>query len=414
MIDIKFIRQNPDIVKNGLRKKGADVDIDKLLSIDEEHRDLLAQVEEKRAELNKFSKAIGSEKNCSSPIVAAVQEAKKIKEDIKKLEEKIEKIKPELEKLLLSIPNLPLDSAPEGKDENDNVTLREVGAKPDFDFEPKDYFTIAEEKDWIDTKRAAKVSGSRFGYIKEQAALLEFALFNYALDILKREGFIFVLPPVMINKKSMAAMGYLERGGDEIYHLEKDDLYLVGTSEQSIGPMHMDEVFEEKDLPRRYVGFSPCFRREAGSYGKDTRGILRVHQFNKLEMFVFCRQEEAGAEHQKLLALEEKLMQGLGLPYRVLNICAGDLGDPAAAKYDIEAWFPAEGKYRETHSTSNCTDFQARRLNIRYRDKEGKLNFVYTLNGTAFSERPMLAIIENFQQEDGNIKIPKVLKKYFI
>lgn len=420
MLDIKFIRNNPDIVKIGCQKKNINIDIDKILELDKEYRGLLTQVEEKQALLNKFSKAIGEEKDYASKTAATIQEAKKLKGEIKELEEKIEKIKPELEKLLLLIPNLPLGSVPEGKDENDNVVLREVGEKTKFDFEIKDYFVLAEEKDWIDTKRAAKVAGSRFGYIKGEAALLEFALIRYALDILIKEEFIFVLPPVMINRKSMGAMGYLERGEDEIYHLEKDDLYLIGTSEQSIGPMHMDEIFEENELPRRYVGFSPCFRREAGSYGKDTKGILRVHQFNKLEMFSFCRPEDSLKEHQLLLSLEEKLMQALEIPYRVLNICAGDLGDPAAAKYDVEAWFPSQGKYRETHSTSNCADFQARRLNIRYlklnphfeKGGQGGISFVHTLNGTAFSERLLLTIIENYQKKDGSVETPLILKKY--
>ena len=216
----------------------------------------------------------------------------------------------------------------------------------------------------------------------------------------------------MIKPEMMKAMGYVERGGEEIYYLPKDDLYLVGTSEQSIGPMHAGEILEEKDLPKRYVAFSTCFRREAGSYGKDTKGILRVHQFDKVEMFSICKPEDSLKEHKLLLSLEEELMQKLKIPYRVIDICTGDLGDPAAAKFDIEAWMPGQNEYRETHSTSNCTDFQARRLNIRYKSRDGKLNFVHTLNGTAFSQRPILAIIENNQQKDGSIKVPRVLQKY--
>jgi len=234
------------------------------------------------------------------------------------------------------------------------------------------------------------------------------------LDILIKEGFIPLIPPVMIRPEMMKGMGYVERGGEEIYRVEKDNLYLVGTAEQIIGPMHANEVFEERDLPLRYVGFSSCFRREAGTYGKDTRGIFRVHQFDKVEMFIFCKPEDSKKEHQLLLKIEKDLMQKLKIPYRVVQMCSGDLGDPAAAKYDIEAWFPGQGKYRETHSTSNCTDFQARRLNIRYRDsKTNKLQFVHTVNGTAIAiGRAILSILENYQQKDGSVKVPKILQKY--
>lgn len=411
MLDIKFIRQNPDLVKEGCRKKQAKVDIGHILDLDKKNLDLLRRIESRRTLANKFSKVIGGGGVCAGPTVGAVREAKRLKDEIKKLEDDYKKIEEELNKLLLSIPNLPLAEVPEGKDENNNVVLKEVGKRPVFKFSPRSYLEIAEKLDWIDMKRAARVSGSRFGYLKKTAALLEFALTQFAFETLGKEGFIPVVPPVLIRPKAMRAMGYLDRGGEEIYYLEKDDLYLVGTSEQSIGPMHMDEIFEEKNLPRRYVGFSTCFRREAGSYGKDTAGILRVHQFDKTEMFSFCRPEDARKEHQFLLKMEEKLMQALKIPYRVLNICAGDLGDSAAAKYDIEAWLPGENNYRETHSTSNCADFQARRLNIKFR--RGKtLEYVHTLNGTAFSQRPILAIIENYQQKDGSVAIPQVLRKY--
>ena len=276
---------------------------------------------------------------------------------------------------------------------------------------------MAQESDLIDIDRAGKVSGSRFGYLKGSAALLEFALVDLAMKTLAKEGFVPVVPPVLINEKSMRAMGYLERGKGEIYYLPSDNLYLVGTSEQSIGPMHMDEVFKEENLPKRYISFSTCFRREAGSYGKDTKGILRVHQFDKVEMFSLVRPEDSEKEHKFLLSLEEKLMRALELPYRVLDICSGDLGDPAAAKYDIEAWMPGQnngkGEYRETHSTSNTTDFQSRRLNIKYKNSAGKLEFVHMLNGTAFAMgRMIIAILENYQTEKGTIKVPQVLQNY--
>ena len=276
---------------------------------------------------------------------------------------------------------------------------------------------LAATLDLIDTERASKVSGTRFGYLKREAVMLEFALVRLALDTLTQEGFIPIVPPVLVKPEAMRAMGYVERGGEEIYFIEKDSVYLVGTSEQSIGPMHRDEIFTDANLPRRYVAFSTCFRREAGSYGKDTKGILRVHQFDKIEMFSLTRPEDSQKEHEYLLSLEERLMQKLGLSYRVLNICSGDLGDPAAAKYDIEAWLPGEGAYRETHSTSNTTDYQARRLNIRYRQQITKdkkqLSYVHTLNGTAFAiGRTIIAILENFQEKDGSITVPDALQPY--
>ena len=313
-------------------------------------------------------------------------------------------------------PNIPFDDAPIGKDDSQNVVIRKVG-KPTFaksSGELKDYMQIAEKLDLIDTKRAAKISGSRFGYIKGELVLMEFAIIKMVMDLLVKKGFKPILPPVMLKERIARGTGYFEAADkDEAYFLPQDNLFLAGTAEQPLIAMHTDEILDEKDLPKRYIGFSTCFRREAGSYGKDTKGILRVHQFDKLEMVIFSTPEQSGNEHNLLLKIEEELMKKLGLPYQVVNICTGDLGRPAAKKYDIETWIPSEERYRETHSTSNCTDFQARRLNIRYRDKSGNLNFVHTLNGTAFAiGRILIAIIENYQQKDGSIKVPKVLKKY--
>jgi seryl-tRNA synthetase len=400
MLDIKFIRENPQKVKEGLQKKQAKVDIDRLLAVDETRRNLLQKIEGLRAEQNKLGRE-------------DIDRAQQVKKEIKTMEPALAQAEKEFDTLLRQIPNLPLDSVPTGKDDTENVVLREEGKKPKLE-SPKDYMEIAEKLDIIDTERAAKVAGTRFGYLKGGAARLEFALINLVIDTLVKEGFIPVVPPVMLKPEMMEGMGYVERGADEIYYLEKDKLYLVGTSEQSIGAMHSGEIFEEKDLPRRYVGFSTCFRREAGASGKDTKGILRVHQFDKLEMFSFCHPDKSKEEHQFLLKMEEKLMKLLELPYHVLNICSGDLGDPAAAKYDIEAWIPSQNKYRETHSTSNCTDYQARRLNIKYRDqKTKKSEFLHTLNGTAFAiGRTLIAVIENYQQKDGSILVPKVLQKY--
>jgi len=273
---------------------------------------------------------------------------------------------------------------------------------------------IGEGLDLIDVERAAKISGSRSNYLKNEAVMMEFALAGLAFDILTKKGFIPVIPPVMIKEEMAAGTGFLEStDSKEAYIIPEDNLYLIGTSEQSLVAMHAREVFEYKDLPKRYVAFSPCFRREAGSYGRDTKGILRVHQFDKMEMVIFSRQEESQREHQFILSIEERLMQLLKLPYRVVRICTGDMGRPAASQYDIETWLPSENRYRETHSTSNCTDFQSRRLNIRYRDSAGQMQFAHTLNGTAFAiGRTIVAILENYQQKDGSVKIPTVLQKY--
>ncbi|MCK5044319.1 serine--tRNA ligase [Candidatus Parcubacteria bacterium] len=414
MLDIKYIRENKEAVIKGCQKKQVKIDIDRLFELDEKRRELMTSLDSFSAEKNKAGKEIvdaGEEKE-KQKIIAAMKE---VDEKSDKLQQEFKIIDQEFSSLLFKVPNMPLDEVPEGKDDKENISIREVGKKPNFDFEPKDYLTIAENLDMIDVKRAAKVSGARFGYLKGDIALLEFALINFIFNTLTKEGFVPVVPPVMIKKENMKDMGYFEReDSDEVYQLEKDGLVLVGTSEQSIGPMHRDEIFEEKDLPKRYAAFSTCFRREAGSYGKDTKGILRVHQFDKVEMFSFCNPASSKEEHQLILAMEEKLMQELEIPYQVLQICTGDLGAPAAVKYDVEAWLPTANCYRETHSTSNCTDFQARSLNMRYRNKEtGKLEFIHTLNGTAFAiGRIIIAIIENYQQKDGSIKVPKALQKY--
>jgi seryl-tRNA synthetase len=412
MLDIKFIRNQPDKVKEGCRNKQVKVDIDRLLEVDKKRREILQALENMRAQKNKASKKISRTKDEKEKQKIILQ-MRELDKNSDRLNKALKKIEEEFNDLMFQIPNLPQEDVPVGKDERDNLVLREVAGRPKFDFEPKDYLEIAEKLDLIDVKRAAKVSGTRFGYLKNEAVLLEFALINFAFENLLKENFTPILPPVMIKEEMARGMGYIEQlDREEAYYLGKDKLYLVGTAEQSIGPYFANEILREKDLPKRFVGFSTCFRREAGAYGKETWGIFRVHQFDKVEMFSFCKPEDSRKEHQFFLSLEEKLMKALKIPYRVVQMCTGDLGRPAASKYDIEAWFPSQGEYKETHSTSNCTDFQARRLNIRYRDKSGRLNFVHTINGTAFSQRPLLAIIENYQQKDGKILIPEVLQKY--
>ncbi len=414
MLDINLIRTNPDAARNALRKRNMNVGfVDDFLALDTRWRAITKALDEARRGLNEFSKARN------------IEEAKKVKETVKQLEQEINAIEPERATMIDRLPNIPAETVPVGKSEEENVVLREVGERTSA---RKDYLTIAEEFDLIDTKRSAKVSGSRFGYLKGPFALLEFALTKFAMDTLVPEGFIPVIPPVMIKPEPYRRMGRL--AGDqkeERYHLEKDDLYLVGSAEHTIGPMHMDEVFEEKELPRRYVGFSTCFRREAGSYGKDTKGIFRVHQFDKVEMFAFTKPEDSEREHQFLLSLQEKMMRKLGLPYRVVEVCTGDMGFTDAKQYDIEVWLPSENRYRETHSCSNTTDFQARGINARYRangkspsldesrrggQSANRTEYVHMLNATVFSQRPLIAILENCQTKKGTIKIPKVLQKY--
>ncbi len=414
MLDIKFIRQNPEKVKEGCRKKQVKVDIDRLLEVDKRRRETIQALEDMRAQKNKVSKQIPvlkdeKEKN------KLILEMRELDGNSDRLDETLEQLEKEFNELLSCIPNMPFDDVPVGKDDSGNVVLREMGKRTEFKFEPKGYLELAEKLDLIDVERAAKISGSRFGFLKREAALIEFALINFVLENLTKEKFVPIIPPVMLKETMAKGTGYFEAADKkEAYFIPEDDLYLVGTSEQSLIAMHSGEVFEEKDLPKRYVGFSTCFRRESGSYGKDTKGILRVHQFDKLEMISICSPQDSKKEHEFLLKMEEKLMQALKIPYQVVRICTGDLGMPAAAKYDIEAWIPLENRYRETHSTSNCTDFQARRLNIRYRNSKTKnLEFVHTLNGTAFAiGRTLIAIIENYQQKDGSIVVPKALEKY--
>jgi len=409
MLDIKFIRENPDVVKDAVEKKAMKVDVDRILLLDKKRRDNLQIVEKLRAEQNKASHVITGAKNGDEK-KEVIEKMGAVKEELQGAEGELDAIEEELNVLLKLVPNIPFDDVPVGEDESANVVLREVGYKPKLS-SPKDYLTLAQDHDWIDIERAAKVSGSRFGYIKGDLALLEFAIVRYAMDVLTKEGFIPVLPPVLVKPEHMEAMGFLHgEAADDAYYLEKDDLYLAGTSEQVIGPMHAGETLKEEDLPKRYVGFSTCFRREAGSYGRDTKGILRVHQFDKVEMVVFSHPDKSREEHEYLLSLNEKMMQELKLPYRVVHISTGDMGLAKAEQFDIETWIPSENTYRETHSISNVTDFQARRLNIKFgKDKQ----YAHMLNGTVFAiGRTLIAILENYQTKDGEVEVPKILQGY--
>ncbi len=407
MLDIKFIRENPKLIQKGAKDKGVDIDVDKILSVDLDYRNSLGEVQVIREKRNKLAVQIKGK-----PTEEQIKTGTKLKNDLEEKEEKLKKLEEELNKELSKIPNPAKIDVKVGKNDTENDVLRKVGEPAKFNFTLKDHLELGEKLGIIDVARASKISGARFYFLKNEGVLLEFALRELAFEILLKEGFIPVLPPVLIKTEVMKGLGYMENGGDEdMYIFEKDDLVLVGTSEQSVVSMHKDEILEEKELPKRYVAFSTCFRREAGSYGKDTRGILRAHQFDKIEMVSFVKQGEDDKEHEYLLSLEEKLLQALEIPYRVVKMCTGDLGFPAARKYDLEAWVPSENKYREVTSASTTTDFQSRRLNIKYRE-QGKTEFVNILNGTAFSTRPIVAILENFQNEDGSINIPKVLQKY--
>jgi len=408
MLDPAFIRTHAKEVEENAARKGVTVDVGKIVLLDAQHRDVLRQSETVRAQ----QKAASTHK----PDAATQKKLRTLSAEAQEFRAQERALGEQLDSLLRQLPAMVRPDVPVGKDERDNAVVRLVGKPPSFEFPAKDYLALGEALDFIDVTRAGKVSGSRFGYLKNGAALLEFALVQYALDLLVRQsGFTFMVPPVMIGEDAMRAMGYLEHGGEaDTYHFPQDRLFLVGTSEQSLGPYHKDEVLDAGHLPLRYCAFSTCFRREAGAAGKDTRGILRVHQFDKLEMFVFCKPEDSDREHDGLLALEEKLMQGLGLAYRVVNCCTGELGLPAAKKYDIETWLPSQQRYRETHSSSNCVDFQARRLNIRYKNTAGGKNeFVHTLNGTAFAIPRMIAVLlEHGQQADGTIRVPTPLRPY--
>lgn len=400
MLDIKFIKENPKVVEDGAKNKGVIIDVQDLLKLDEEQKVLSIDVQKLREERNIAAK----ERN--------VEKGKKIKEELEKKEKRLTGLNNDIKKIVIKLPNPPKKDVKVGKNDKENDVLRKEGAPKNFNFTPRDHLSIGENLGIIDVDRASKISGSRFYYLKGDGVLLEFALKQLAFETLIKEGFVPVLPPVLVKEEVMRGLGYMENGGDEdMYIFEKDGLALVGTSEQSIVPMHKDEILNSDELPKRYVGFSSCFRREAGSYGKDTRGILRAHQFDKIEMVSFVKQGEDDKEHEFLLSLEEKLLQSLEIPYQVVKMCTGDLGFPAARKYDLEAWIPSEEKYREVTSTSTTTDFQARRLNIKYREGN-KTEYANILNGTAFSTRPIVAILENNQQEDGSVFIPKVLQKY--
>lgn len=410
MIDIKFLRENPDVVRASQKGRGEDVTIvDQVLATDDARRVALNEFEGLRAEQNALSKLVGAaqgdEKN------ALLENAKQLSSAVKEADSKRSELEEATKELVMQLSNILDPAAPIGKEE-DFVIIEHVGTPRTFDFEAKDHVELGKLLGAIDTERGAKVAGSRSYYLTGSGAMLEFALVNYAIASALKAGFTPVIPPVLVNPSAMEGTGFLGQAAENVYHLEKDDVYLVGTSEVPLAAYHMDEVLPVEKLPIRYAGYSSCFRREAGTYGKDTRGIIRVHQFDKVEMFSFCHPDQAQEEHRRLLAWEKDFLNAMEIPYRVIDVASGDLGSSANRKFDIEAWIPTQNAYREVTSTSNCTEFQARRLNIRYKDGDGT-KAVATLNGTLVAiPRMIVAILENHQNADGSVNIPKALQPF--
>ncbi len=417
MLDIKFIRENPDVVKTAVRNKNSKVDIDALLKVDQERRELLSRVETLNQKRNEAAKA------------KDIEAGKAIKLELTGLEEKLKMLGEQLQALMYQVPNLPSEDTPIGADETANAVVRKWGSPKKFSFTPKEHFELGEALGMIDMERAAKVAGARFNYLKGDLVLLQFALVQFVMSVLTDESilkkiikkaglkvkptpFIPIIPPTMMRSEVMQKMARLEPR-EERYHIESDDLYLIGSAEHTLGPLYMDETIPEEQLPIRYLGYSVSYRREAGTYGKDTKGVLRVHQFDKLEMETFTTPEQGIEEQNFLVAIQEYLTQALEIPYQLVMCCTGDQGDPDARHLDLEMWLPGQGKYRETHSADYMTDFQARRLNTKVKRVDGKTAFVHMNDATAFAmSRTPIAILENYQQADGTILVPKVLRKY--
>jgi seryl-tRNA synthetase len=413
MIDIKFLREHPDVVRASQKGRGESVElVDQILAIDEKKRAAVTEFETLRQEQNTLSKSVGAAKGDEK--TALLENAKALADKVKAADTKRTQVEEQTKELLLQLSNLLDTKAPIGGEE-DFLIIEHVGTPRDFDkdgFQPKDHVELGKLLGAIDTERGAKVAGSRSYYLTGVGALLEFALVNYAIQSAVKNGFTPVIPPVLVNPAAMEGTGFLGQAAENVYRIEKDDVYLVGTSEVPLAAMHMDETLPADKLPLRYAGYSTCFRREAGTYGKDTRGIIRVHQFDKVEMFTFCKPEDAQAEHQRLLQWEKDFLTAMEIPFRVIDVASGDLGSSATRKFDIEAWIPTQGAYREVTSASNCTEFQGRRLNIRYKDSEG-VKAIATLNGTLVAiPRMIVAILENHQNADGTVNVPAALQPF--
>ncbi len=418
MLDIKLIREHPDIVKENLKKRRDPEKLqmlDELLQYDEQWRQHLTQLNELRHKINLVTAEIAKLKKADKDVAQKIKEAREIESQINETEKLVDENKEKTEYILMRLPNLLHESVPFGEAEEDNLPIRKWGDIPKFDFPVKDHVDLALALSIMDVERAGKVSGARFFYLKNEGVLLDMALMQFALNGLIKKEYTPIEPPFMMRRKAYEGVTALSDFEEVLYKVQDEDLYLIATSEHPIVAMFMDEVLSAQDLPMKYVGTSPNFRKEAGAHGKDTRGIFRTHQFNKVEQFIFCKPEDSWKMHEELIRNAEELVQKLGLPYRVVNVCTGDIGTVAAKKYDVEAWMPVQDKYREIISCSNCTDYQARRLNIRYREKEGAppKGFVHTLNSTALATgRTIVAILGNYQQKDGSVLIPEVLQPF--
>ncbi|MBI5756505.1 MAG: serine--tRNA ligase [Nitrospirae bacterium] len=414
MLDIRLIRDNPAKVQEGFRKRGEAIDLTPILKLDEERLSLLKRVEGLRSQRNRASDEIGRSKREGKPAERLLAQMKGVSDEIRKLEEDIRHMEERGRDILLTLPNTPHESVPEGRGEKGNAEVRRWGDAPKFEFELKPHWEIGEELDIIDFQRATNIAGARFSLLKGAGALLERALINFMLDLhTKEHGYKEVAPPFMVNEKAMTGTGQLPKFEDELFKIERDGYYLIPTAEVPLTNIHQGEILQEEMLPLYYTAYTPCFRREAGSYGKDTRGLIRQHQFNKVELVKFCKPEESYNELEGLTHDAEEVLKRVGLSYRVIVLCTGDMGFAAAKTYDIEVWLPGQNTYREISSCSNFEDFQARRADIRYKAGKGRTEYVHTLNGSGLAVgRTVVAILENYQQEDGTVVIPQALRNY--
>ncbi|MDG6974617.1 MAG: serine--tRNA ligase [Nitrososphaerota archaeon] len=416
MMDIKLVRESPETIVANLTRRGAQDKVPLVkdaADADAEWRRLKTEADRLRHRQNDLTAEVASLKKKGVPIDEKLEEVKGIPQKIKALDLEADKANERLTKILMSLPNILHSSVPDGKDESESVTARTWGGKPEFDFKPRDHMDVLTSLGMVDMERGAKVAGARFYFLKGDAVRLEHAIMQYALDFLRSKGFVAVEPPFMLNRSAYEGVVNLDDFGPVIYKIEGEDLHLIATSEHPLVSMHSDEIIQASELPIKYCGFSPCFRVEAGAHGKDTKGIFRGHQFYKVEQVVFCRPEDSWRLHEELISNAEKIYQGLGIPHRVVALCSGDTGFMSAKTYDLEAWLPGQGKYREMVSASNITDFQARRSRIRYRDKQSDPTaMLHTLNSTGVVTRTLVAILENFQEKDGTVKVPKALVPY--
>ncbi len=417
MLDIKFVRDNPEIVKESLRRRGDPEKsklVDDVLRDDRDWRRIQTDANNLRGKRNKLTEEIAKARRMGEDVSALVSQGEIVPTEIKRLEDESQKLEHNITNILLTLPNIIDESVPYGVDENGNIEIKKWGDRPEFNFTPKDHIDLASKLRLIDFERAAKVAGARFYYLRGDLVKLNYALLMFALDFIEKKGHVLIQPPYLLRREAIGGAVALSDFEDVIYKIEGEDLYLIPTAEHALLAQHMNEIIDGKNLPLRYGGISPCFRKEAGAHGRDTKGIFRIHQFEKVEQFIFCKPEDSPNEHEKLLANAEEFFQAMKIPYRVVNVCTGDLGTVAAKKYDLEAWMPGQGKYREVVSCSNCTTYQAVRSKIRFRDRPDEpTKWLHTLNSTlTASERTLIAIMENYQTENGSIEIPKALEPY--